>query len=100
MNGQNLIITLAKPLPFITGDYKEVRQQIIFWSFLTALVVICLSYLLAGKILAPLKVINAQIREINQTSLSRRIPLGDSKDELHELGVSLNSMFDRLDKVI
>lgn len=95
--GQNLIISVAKPLPFMTGDFKEVRQQIVLWSFLTTFVVIYISYLLAGKILAPINVINSQIREINQTSLSHRITLGKSKDELHELSVSLNSMFERLE---
>lgn len=97
VDGHKLAITVAKPLPFITGDFKEVREQIIYWSFLTAIAVICLSYLLAGKILAPLKAINSQIREINQTSLGRRIPRGKSEDELHELTVSLNAMFDRLE---
>ena len=97
VEGRRLVVTVAKPLPFITEDFKEVREQIIYWSLLTALLVICLSYLLAGRILAPLKTINAQLREINQTSLGRRIPLGKSKDELHELAVSLNSLFDRLE---
>jgi len=97
IDDQKLIITIAKPLPFVTGDLKEVREQIIFGSILAALLVICLSYLLAGRILAPLQAINAQIKDINQTSLSRRITIGKSQDELHELGLSLNSMFDRLE---
>jgi len=93
----DLVIIIAKPLPFITGDFNEVREQIILWSLFATLLVICLSYLMAGRILAPLKAINLQIRVINQSSLGRRITLGRSKDELNELSVSLNAMFDRLE---
>lgn len=96
VTGGNLKFVLAKPLPLLAEDFREVETQIIAWSIVAALLVICLSYLFAGRILLPLKIINSQIREINQTSLSRRIPFRKSHDELYELTVSLNSMFDRL----
>ena len=96
VSSETLLVTVAKPLPFLAEDFKEVSAQIIIWSIIGALLVICLSYLLAGRILSPLNVINAQIREINQRSLNRRIPTGKNDDELAELIISLNSMFDRL----
>lgn len=96
LNGKNIVITVAKPLPFMMEELGEVRVQIILWSFVAALLVICLSYLLAGRILSPLKSINSQIKAVNQSSLSRRIPLKKSKDELYELSFALNLMFDRL----
>ena len=96
LTGGNLKFVVAKPLPLLAEDFREVETQIIAWSIVAALLVICLSYLFAGRILLPLKIINSQIREINQTSLSRRIPFRKSHDELYELTVSLNSMFDRL----
>jgi two-component system OmpR family sensor kinase len=57
---------------------------------------IVLSYYIAGKILAPINVINRMARDINDRSLDQRIPLGKSHDELYELSESLNRMFDRL----
>ncbi len=96
VSAKTLLVTVAKPLPFLAEDFKEVRNQIIVWSIAGALLVICLSYLLAGRILSPLNVINAQIRDINQRSLDRRIPTGKNDDELSELIISLNDMFDRL----
>ncbi len=96
VSAKTLLVTVAKPLPFLAEDFKEVSNQIIFWSIAGALLVICLSYLLAGRILSPLSVINAQIRDINQRSLNSRIPTGTNDDELSELIISLNSMFDRL----
>ena len=89
-------VTIAKPLPFMTEELEEMRWHILTWSLSSALFVIIISYLLAGRILAPLALINRQIREINQNSLSSRIPLGASRDELNELGSNLNRMFDRL----
>ncbi len=97
VDGKNYIITVAKPLPFMTEDLKEMREQIIFSSGIATVLILFLSYLLAGRILLPLKTINAQIREIHQTSLSRRIPLGKSQDEIYELSSSLNLMFERLE---
>ncbi len=96
VSAETLLVTVAKPLPFLAEDFKEVSTQIIIWSIAGALLVICLSYLLAGRILSPLNLINAQIREISQRSLNRRIPTGKNDDELAELIISLNSMFDRL----
>ena len=96
LNGKNIVITVAKPLPFMMEELREVRVQILLWSFVAALLVIYLSYLLAGRILSPLKSINSQIKAVNQSSLSRRIPLKKSKDELYELSFALNLMFDRL----
>jgi two-component system OmpR family sensor kinase len=60
------------------------------------LLLIVLSYYIAGKILAPINVINRMARDINDRSLDQRIPLGKSNDELYELSESLNRMFDRL----
>lgn len=97
VDGKNYIITVAKPLPFMTEDLKEMREQIIFYSGIATVLILCLSYLLAGRILSPLKTINAQIREIHQTSLSRRIPLGKSQDEIYDLSSSLNLMLERLE---
>ena len=37
-----------------------------------------------------------QSREISEKSLDKRIPLGKNKDELYDLSVALNRMFDRI----
>jgi two-component system, OmpR family, sensor kinase len=60
------------------------------------LIILLLSYKLAGKILTPLVDINRMAKEIREVSLHKRIPLGPSPDELQELSISLNKMFDRL----
>jgi two-component system OmpR family sensor kinase len=61
------------------------------------LLLVVLSYLIAGKVLKPIGVIDRLAREINDQNLSVRIPLGKSRDELYGLSESLNRMFDRLE---
>ncbi|MHB1351589.1 MAG: HAMP domain-containing sensor histidine kinase, partial [Desulfobulbaceae bacterium] len=62
----------------------------------STLVMILVGYYAAGRILRPIQDINTTAREINDKTLNKRIPLGSTHDELHELSASLNSMFDRL----
>jgi signal transduction histidine kinase len=62
------------------------------------LLLVFLSYLIAGKVLKPIGVIDRLAREINDKNLSVRIPLGKSRDELYRLSESLNRMFDRLER--
>ena len=52
-------------------------------------------YALAGRILRPISAIIQQSREISEKYLDKRIPLGKTRDELYELSVALNKMFDR-----
>ncbi len=61
------------------------------------LLLVFLSYLIAGKMLKPIGVIDRLAREINDKNLSLRIPLGENRDELYRLSESLNRMFDRLE---
>jgi signal transduction histidine kinase len=61
------------------------------------LLLVFLSYLIAGKVLKPIGVIDRLAREINDKNLSVRIPLGKRRDELYRLSESLNRMFDRLE---
>ena len=92
-----VIIHIAKPMHLIQFEFKEIFLET--WSsvLLTILVIIVLSYLVAGRILQPLVDINRQIARIREQSLNERIPSRSSRDEFDVLISSLNSMFDRLE---
>jgi signal transduction histidine kinase len=53
-------------------------------------------WLLAGRVLAPLKRISGTARRVTEERLGERIPVAGPQDELRELGETLNSMLDRL----
>ena len=89
-------VMIAKPLLFFDIELQELRSRLGWGICGTIVMVFLASYFLAGRLLRPISTINHHIRMIREHSLDRRIPLGDSRDELHVLSTSLNMMFDRL----
>ncbi len=63
------------------------------------LVAILGGYMLAGRLLRPIRRIIATASEINRGSdLTKRIDLGEGYDELHQLATAFDGMFDRLEE--
>ncbi|HSQ83698.1 MAG TPA: HAMP domain-containing protein, partial [Desulfobacterales bacterium] len=89
-------VLIGKPVEKLEEEINDLVQDIAIGLSITTLLLIALSYYIAGKILTPINVINKMARDISDRSLDQRIPLGKSKDELYELSESLNRMFDRL----
>jgi signal transduction histidine kinase len=54
-------------------------------------------WLIAGRLLRPLRTITATARDISASNLSRRLSLGGRGDEFAELGETLNDLFGRLE---
>ncbi|MCG6930744.1 MAG: HAMP domain-containing histidine kinase [Desulfofustis sp.] len=96
VSGADLLLVIAKPIPVIAGELTELLYEIAAWTVVCVLLVIAISYVLAGRMLKPLQTINQLTREIRESSLHRRIPERKNRDELSTLTQSLNSMFDRL----
>jgi two-component system, OmpR family, sensor kinase len=60
------------------------------------LIASALAWVLAGRVLAPLRVLTDTTRAITETDLSRRIP-ATGHDEIAELARTFNAMLDRLE---
>ncbi len=56
-----------------------------------------IGWLIAGRVLRPLRTINAAARRISASSLHERLALDGPADELKELGDTLDSLFARLE---
>jgi signal transduction histidine kinase len=54
-------------------------------------------WLLADRLLRPVRIITAAARDISATNLSRRLPLDGRENELTRLGRTLNDLFARLE---
>jgi signal transduction histidine kinase len=54
-------------------------------------------WLIAGRLLRPLRTITSAARDISASSLSRRLALGGRGDEFAELGETLDDLFGRLE---
>ncbi|MCG6971996.1 MAG: HAMP domain-containing histidine kinase [Desulfobacterales bacterium] len=96
LHGQPCKVLVGKPVGKLEEEMVDLVQGIAVGLSAAMLLLIISSYYIAGKILAPVNVINRMARDINDRSLNRRVPLGKSKDELYALSESLNRMFDRL----
>ncbi|WP_335988647.1 sensor histidine kinase [Glycomyces sp. MUSA5-2] len=58
---------------------------------------VLLGWLVAGRVLHPLRTITATARDISATSLHRRLALDGPQDELRELGDTFDALLARLD---
>jgi two-component system OmpR family sensor kinase len=96
INNADYTMVIAKPIEKLEEEILELLHEL--GAILTTCFIlgVLFSYNLAGRILQPVVSINRLVREISEKSLDKRIPLGESKDELYTLSVSLNQMFDRL----
>ena len=62
-----------------------------------AVISIALGWLVAGRVLRPLRAITATARRITATNLHQRLRLGGQNDELKELGDTFDDLLERLD---
>jgi two-component system, OmpR family, sensor kinase len=97
VEGGTYIVQIGKPIGKLDKEIYDITKSIAFGLLTAMLLLVTLSYLIAGKILKPIGVIDRLAREINDKNLSLRIPLGENRDELYRLSESLNRMFDRLE---
>ena len=63
-----------------------------------AFVSIGLGWLVAGRVLAPVRMMNARVRQITEHSLHERLALSGHDDELKELGDTFDELLARLER--
>ena len=97
VQGGTYIVQIGKPIEKLDEEILEIIKGIALGLITAMLLLVFLSYLIAGRVLKPIGVIDRLAREINDKNLDVRIPLGKSRDELFSLSESLNRMFDRLE---
>ncbi len=90
-----------KFLALASAQQASELHQLLLYSGLAlagmALVSLLLGWVVAGRILRPVREINSAARSISAESLHRRLPLDGPDDEFKELGATLNRMLERLD---
>jgi two-component system OmpR family sensor kinase len=94
--GTPCLIQIARPMEELEKELSGLLAALGIGFAISTPMLVIVSYLFAGRIISPVAAISRLTREINEKTLEKRIPLGRNRDELRELSVSLNSMFDRL----
>jgi signal transduction histidine kinase len=92
--GRHFDRTLSEPLARDALDEVALQYGIAFAGVLVLAAAI--GWIVAGRVLAPLKRITGTAQRVSEEHLGERIPVSGPHDELRELGETLNSMLDRL----
>lgn len=107
-----LLVRRSKPLMFVNGDvngalrtYAERQQEVILDNLLlqsvialTLMTVISfvLGWLVAGRMLRPLRTMNTAIRRISARNVHERLALSGPRDELRNLADTVDGLLERL----
>jgi signal transduction histidine kinase len=87
--------------PHAVSPHGPNVHSLILWSVLGLLIMAVVSlpvgWLVAGRLLRPLRLITATARDISATNLNRRLGLRGRRDELSELAGTLDALFGRLE---
>jgi signal transduction histidine kinase len=92
--GRHFDRTLPESLAQDALDEVAVQYVVAFAGVL--LVAAAVGWVVAGRVLAPLKRISTTARRVSEERLGERVPVEGPQDELRELGETLNEMLDRL----
>jgi signal transduction histidine kinase len=83
--------------PVVTRPYAHAFEPVAVILLVVAVASLGFGWLLADRLLRPVRVITAAARDISATNLSRRLPLDRRENELTGLGRTLNDLFARLE---
>jgi signal transduction histidine kinase len=92
---------LSRVVRFARRQPSHELHQLLITSLVAlavmAVVSIALGWLVAGRVLRPLRTITTAARDISATSLHQRLALDGPNDELHELGSTFDALLGRLE---
>jgi signal transduction histidine kinase len=81
------------PFAYAFGPPADVTASVAALTVLS----VGFGWLLAGRLLRPVRVITAAAQDISASNLGRRLRLGGRDDEFSRLGRTLNDLFERLE---
>ncbi len=96
LDSRSLILQIGRPVEKLEEAIWDILIGLVSGLAFSTMLLLAISYFVAGMILKPIGVINDLARDINEKSLDRRIPVGAGRDEFNELSRTINQMFDRL----
>lgn len=76
---------------------RTVRRTLLVGVPLVLLLLVGATWMLLGRALRPVEAIRAEVAEITDRRLDRRVPVPDVEDEIGRLARTMNAMLDRLE---
>lgn len=93
---QILTIRVGSSLRFITDDVNTLTRILILASIAILLISPAVGYWLAGRATRPLQTIIDTTQRLNPQSLTERLPIRGTGDELDRVSTTINGFLDRL----
>jgi signal transduction histidine kinase len=90
-------VVVGRPLVDVLDSTRFVRRVLVVGVPLMMLVVGGVTWIVTGRMLAPVTAIRREVDEITSTELHRRVP-ATRKDEIGRLARTMNRMLDRLQR--
>jgi signal transduction histidine kinase len=97
VGGQNHVVLVAVGLGAVRDTVEAATTVLVVGLPLLLVVVAGTVYALVGRALHPVEAIRAQVAEIEQSDLARRVPEPGGSDEIASLARTMNAMLTRLD---
>ncbi|QAR34356.1 sensor histidine kinase [Geovibrio thiophilus] len=94
------IVYAALSAERVSDEIADLMLSVAAGLLLSVVVLTAVSYMIAGYILRPVRLMNARTRSITERHLNLRIPLKEkagASDEFNTLAMTLNGVFDRLE---
>jgi len=90
------LIQVAIPIENLHEELRELLLALGVGLAVSSIMLLGISFFLAGRIVRPMKRIMGHVRRCNENTLAELLPLNDRRDEINALSADLNRMFDRL----
>lgn len=92
------IVVAGSPQETITENVTRLIGLFAWLVPLLALLTGLVTWFVAGRVLRPVDAMRLQAEEISGRSLDARVPVPDTRDEVHDLAVTMNAMLDRIER--
>jgi len=96
LDGRTFLVFAGRPMEKLEEEIWGIIIGVVSGLVFSVLLLMAISYFVAGFILKPVRIINDQARDITEKYLHRRIPVTGDRDEFNALAQTLNQVFDRL----
>lgn len=96
-NGHDYVVTAAAYDGYGYDNLLSLRNTILILFIIGLALLAITGYFLSRSALKPIRNIVAEAEQITATEISRRLPVGNEKDELGELSTTFNELLSRLE---
>jgi signal transduction histidine kinase len=93
---RHVVLLFAEPLTDVDRATNTLLFYLLWGVPLLVVVAGATTYLFAGRALRPVEAIRAQVAEMTEKDLERRVPVPPSRDEVGRLAETMNGMIARL----